>query len=171
MKKRIISLVLIVLLAASSEKIVKGEVVDKTFSPAYVRTALIPICISNGKTMTTRLIPYVYRYPDTWTITISGPGEGGKTETATYRVTQEVFDAVPLGAEFSIKQKWSRKNRSITGNLLKIRIGRVAQKNDKLPELWGSAGGGGGASIAERFSLKRRREYKRSGGRWKRGSG
>lgn len=113
MKKRIISLllaaVLIVLLAACSEKIVKGEVVDKTFSPAHVRTALIPICISNGKTTTTYFIPYVYRYPDTWTITISGPGEGGKTETATYRVTREVFDAVPLGAEFIYKTEMKPK--------------------------------------------------------------
>lgn len=47
MKKRIISLllaaVLIVLLAGCSEQIVKGEVVDKTFSPAHIRNALIPI--------------------------------------------------------------------------------------------------------------------------------
>lgn len=113
MKKRIISLllaaVLIVLLAGCSEQIVKGEVVDKTFSPAHIRNALIPICISNGKTTMTYFIPYVYHYPDTWTITISGPGEGGKTETATYRVTQEVFDAVPLGAEFIYKTEMEPK--------------------------------------------------------------
>ena len=113
MKKRIISLLLaaflILLLAACSEQIVKGEVVDKTFSPAHVRTVLIPICISNGKTTRTYFIPYVYHYPDTWTIIISGPGEGGKTETATYRVTQEVFDAVPLGAEFIYKTEMEPK--------------------------------------------------------------
>lgn len=113
MKKRIISLLLvallILLLAGCSEQITKGEVVDKTFSPAYVQTTLIPICISNGKTTMTNFVRHVYRYPDTWTITISGPGEDGKTETATYRVTQEVFDAVPLGAEFIYKPEMEPK--------------------------------------------------------------
>lgn len=107
MKKRIISLllavVLIVLLTGCAEQITKGEVVDKTFSSAHVQTVLVPVCISNGKSTMTYFIPYVYHYPDTWTITISGPGEDGETETATYRVTQEVFDAVPLGAEFIYK--------------------------------------------------------------------
>lgn len=90
-------------LTGCSKKITQGEVVDKTFSPAHVQTMLVPVFISNGKTMTTYFIPYVYQYPDTWTITISGPGEDGETETATYRVTQEVFDAVPLAAEFIYK--------------------------------------------------------------------
>lgn len=107
MKKRIISLllavVLIVLLTGCADQITKGEVVDKTFSSAHVQTVLVPVCISNGKSTMTYFIPYVYHYPDTWTITISGPGEDGETETATYRVTQEVFDAVPMGAEFIYK--------------------------------------------------------------------
>lgn len=90
-------------LTGCSKKITQGEVVNKTFSPAHVQTMVVPVCISNGKTMTTYFIPYVYKYSDTWTITISGQGEDGKTESATFRVTKEVFDAVPLGAEFIYK--------------------------------------------------------------------
>lgn len=90
-------------LMGCSKKITQGEVVDKTFSPAHVQTMLVPVCISNGKTMTTYFIPYVYQYPDTWKITISAKGADGKIETATYRVTKEIFDTVQIGTEFIYK--------------------------------------------------------------------
>lgn len=87
-------------LAGCVKKVTKGEVIDKTFSPANVQYSLVPIVISNGKAIHAYYVPYVYRYPDTYTITISGKGDGGKEETATYRVTKDVYDSVPLGAEF-----------------------------------------------------------------------
>lgn len=90
-------------LTGCSKKITQGEVVSKTFSPAHVQTMLVPVCISNGKTMTTHFIPYVYQYPDTWKITISAKGADGKIETATYRVTKEIFDTVQIGTEFIYK--------------------------------------------------------------------
>lgn len=107
LNKRIIvlyfSLILIVSLVGCSEKITKGEVVKKTFSPAHVQTQLVPLYINTGKTVTTIFVPYVYTYPDTWKITISAKGADGKIETATYRVTKEIFDTVQIGTEFIYK--------------------------------------------------------------------
>ena len=99
----LLALAFVVLLPGCAKKITQGEVIDKTFSPAHIVYRLIPIVTSNGKTSTTHFIPYVYRYPDTWTITISGLDKDGNTKTATYRVTKDVFDATPLGAEFVYK--------------------------------------------------------------------
>lgn len=111
MKRRALTLILAVLLALAflallpgcAKKITQGEVIDKTFSPAHNEYRLIPIVISNGKTSTTYFMPYVYRYPDTWTITISGQDEDGKAKTAVYRVTKTVFDSAPVGSEFVYK--------------------------------------------------------------------
>lgn len=111
MKRRALTLILAVLLALAflallpgcAKKITQGEVSDKTFSPAHNEYRIIPIVISNGKTFTTYFMPYVYRYPDTWTITISGQDEDGNVKTAVYRVTKTVFDSAPVGSEFVYK--------------------------------------------------------------------
>lgn len=99
----LLTLTFVVFFAGCEKQITQGEVIDKNFYPAHTVYRLIPIITSNGKTSTTYFIPYVYRYPDTYKITISGLDKNGKAKTATYRFTKGVFEAVPLGAEFVYK--------------------------------------------------------------------
>lgn len=97
----VLAVVLLLSLTACSSKITSGEVVKKSFTPAHSELRMIPIVISNGKTFTTIVIPYTYHYSDCWEITIAAwDEEEKKMQTATYRVTEKVYEAVEIGAEF-----------------------------------------------------------------------
>lgn len=86
---------------ATVDLITEGEVINKTFTPAHSSVQIIPIVTSNGKTTSTTMIPYVYYYDDKWEITIQDYNEDAEEmETATYRVTEEVYNSVEIGAEF-----------------------------------------------------------------------
>ncbi len=97
----VLAVVLLLVLSGCSCKITSGEVVEKNFTPAHSETRIIPLVISNGKTSHVMVIPYVYHYSDRWEITIAAwDEEEKKMQTATYRVTAEVYKAVEIGAEF-----------------------------------------------------------------------
>ena len=97
----VLAVILLLGLFGCSGKITSGEVIEKNFTPAHSEVRIIPIVISNGKSVSTRIIPYVYRYSDRWEITIAAwDEEEKKMQTATYRVTEEVYEAVEIGAEF-----------------------------------------------------------------------
>lgn len=92
-------------LCSCSEQITIGEVVYKKYNPEYTTTMVIPVTISNGKTSTVAMIPYVYHYNESWEITIRGwDEEEQEFETATYRVTEEVFETTYIGGEFQYLQ-------------------------------------------------------------------
>lgn len=85
---------------ASVDLITEGEVINKTFTPAHSSVRIIPIVTYNGKGTTT-MIPYRYYYDDKWEITIQDYNEDAEEmETATYRVTEAVYNSVEIGAEF-----------------------------------------------------------------------
>lgn len=93
--------ILSVLSGCGTRKITSGEVVEKTFTEAHTETRLIPICISNGKSIITILRPYIYHYSDRFEITIQKWNEEkSEMETATYRVTKAVYNSVEIGYEF-----------------------------------------------------------------------
>lgn len=97
----VLAVALLLVLSGCSGKITSGEVVEKKFTPAHSEVRLIPFVISNGKSVSTGIIPYVYRYSDRWEVTIAAwDEEEKKMQTATYRVTEEVYEAVEIGAEF-----------------------------------------------------------------------
>lgn len=97
----VLAVVLLLSISACRSKITSGEVVEKNFTPAHREVRLIPIFISNGKNSSTRLVPFVYHYSDRWDVTIAAWDEKEKKmQTATYRVTEEVYEAVEIGAEF-----------------------------------------------------------------------
>ena len=49
----------------------------------------------------TTLIPFIYYYNDKWEVTIQQYDDEQKEMlSATYRITEEVFDAVTIGSEF-----------------------------------------------------------------------
>jgi ABC-type glycerol-3-phosphate transport system substrate-binding protein len=102
MKRSAALLVLmLLLLVGCGERITSGEVIDKKYTEAHTTVRMVPLVMSNGKTTTTMIVPYVYHYADKWEITIrQWDADGGSEVTATYRVTEEVYDAVNLHDEF-----------------------------------------------------------------------
>lgn len=51
-------------------RITQGEVYPKGFHPVHSAVQVIPVCIFGGKTITMIMVPYVYHYPDRWSIDI-----------------------------------------------------------------------------------------------------
>lgn len=102
MKKIVVLLVLLLfILTGCGQKITEGEVVAKKYSPAHSSVVLIPIVHTNGKTSYATIVPFIYHYSDKWEITIEAyDAEKEETVSATYRVTESVYDAVEIGAEF-----------------------------------------------------------------------
>lgn len=105
MKRKIVAFIGILLffsiLTGCSKAITEGEVISKEFTPAHTQIMFIPIVHTNGKTSYTTLIPFIYYYNDKWEVTIQQYDDEQKEMlSATYRITEEVFDAVTIGSEF-----------------------------------------------------------------------
>ena len=100
-RKWIASALLLLVLTGCAGPITDGEVVKKEFDPAHTVVRMIPVVRSNGKTTSTTIIPYFYHYPDRWYIKIQQyDAKNGKMRTATYRVIEDVYNSVCVGAEF-----------------------------------------------------------------------
>lgn len=90
-----------ILLSGCQNSITQGEVIEKEFTPSHTEVMLVPLVHSNGKTSYTTLVPFIYSYSDSWKITIqSYDEETGENSTATYRVTENVYNSVEIGSEF-----------------------------------------------------------------------
>ena len=105
LKKSIICFLLLplipILLSGCQNSITQGEVIEKEFTPSHTEVMLVPLVHSNGKTSYTTLVPFIYSYSDSWKITIqSYDKETGENSTATYRVTENVYNSVEIGSEF-----------------------------------------------------------------------
>ena len=81
-------------------ELTEGEVYQKEYHEARTVVRFIPITTYNGKTTTTRLIPYLYRYPDRWIIYIREPNGDGTYTTDYYYTTEEVYNSVEIGNTF-----------------------------------------------------------------------
>lgn len=104
MKRAVLVVLVVVLLlgiSGCSGKLKSGEVIKKSYTPAHSETRIIPLVTFNGKTSNVMLIPYIYYYSEKWEVTIAAWDEKEKKmQTATYRVTKEVYEAAEIGAEF-----------------------------------------------------------------------
>lgn len=103
--KKVIAIILVAIISLSllgcASKITSGEVINKSYTEAHTQMLLIPVVISNGKTMSTILVPYIYHYSDRWDVTIQAwDAADKKMKRATYRVTEDVYNSVDIGAEF-----------------------------------------------------------------------
>lgn len=74
----VLAVALLLVLSGCSGKITSGEVVEKSYTPAYSTVRIIPLFISNGKTSRVMPIPYVYHYSDKWEVTIAAWDEKEK---------------------------------------------------------------------------------------------
>lgn len=97
----ITSLILICLLALTgcSSEITEGEVYQKEFKPEHTEVRVIPVCISNGKTVHTMVIPYTYHYPDRYIVYIKSFVDK-EWKTADYYVTKEIYEIINIGDQF-----------------------------------------------------------------------
>ena len=60
----LVCILLIVSLCGCSNAITEGEVYEKEYREEYTTVMMLPLVISNGKTTTTKMIPYFVHYPD-----------------------------------------------------------------------------------------------------------
>ena len=101
-----IVLFLVLTLTSCEDSITSGEVVTKTFKPAHTQLLMLPMSVYNGKSISTVLVPYTYYYSDSWEVTIQ---QHDKTQNkmlqATYRVAEEVYNDIEIGAEFVYSEK------------------------------------------------------------------
>ena len=90
------------MLTGCGSQITHGKVIAKDFTPAHSRVVMVPVVHSTGKSTFTTLHPFVYHYEDEWEITIQGfAADSSEMQTAVYSVSEEVYDAIELGDEFT----------------------------------------------------------------------
>lgn len=108
-RKKIISLVLIlaiciVVLCSCGNKITEGEVYEKEYREAFTTVMVLPLVISDGKTTTTTMIPYVVYYPDRYVIHIKSY-QDGEWVTEDFYVSKEVYDHINVGDMFEYNEE------------------------------------------------------------------
>lgn len=95
----LICLLLVVSLCGCSNVITEGEVYEKEYREEYTAVVMLPLVISNGKSSTITMIPYIVRYPDRYVIFIKAyQDEEWKTED--FYVSKEVYDSINIGDMF-----------------------------------------------------------------------
>ena len=93
--------VLLLVISACAPLISEGDVYAKEFRPEHTQTTLIPITISNGKSSSIMVVPYIIHYPDRWVIFIRDfDSEKNKYIEEDFFVSQAVYDQVAVGSRF-----------------------------------------------------------------------
>lgn len=86
-------------LCGCSNAITEGEVYEKEYREAHTQVMILPLIISNGKTISTIMVPYFVHYPDRYVIFIKAyQDEEWKTED--FYVSKEVYDSTNIGDMF-----------------------------------------------------------------------
>lgn len=98
-------LLIALVLCGCSQKLTQGEVIEKKFTPAHSEVMIIPMVTTDGKNTSITNVLYIYYYSDTYKITIRDYIDN-EEQTATYRVTQEVYDSVDVGNEFIYSEEY-----------------------------------------------------------------
>lgn len=119
MGKKIVFTLLIVLalimLISCSDSINEGDVYEKEFKPEYTTVSVLPMTISNGKTVTTIMVPYTIHYPDRWVIYIKAyDEETRKWITEDFYVSEEVYDSVNIGDYFVFDEDMGTRDEPYT---------------------------------------------------------
>ena len=119
MGKKIVFTLLIVLalimLISCSDSINEGDVYEKEFKPEYTTVSVLPMTISNGKTVTTIMVPYTIHYPDRWVIYIKAyDEETRKWITEDFYVSEEVYDSVNIGDYFVFDEDMGTRDETYT---------------------------------------------------------
>ena len=108
MKRAIcLALVLVLCLAvfcSCGNKITEGEVYEKEYREEFTTIMSFPLVISNGKTTTTTIIPYVVHYPERYVIHIKA-FQDGEWVTEDFYVSKDVYDTINVGYMFEYDEE------------------------------------------------------------------
>jgi len=86
------------LLAGCGRQLTEGEIVSKHHEPAQDIMMFIPIAMSCGQNCTTTMmIPYWVHDDEDWILTVTGQDEKGRTLTEDWYVTEQEYNAAPVG--------------------------------------------------------------------------
>lgn len=99
----IITIICMFMLTACSDKLTKGVVVNKEYTPATTQVTFVPQIVKVGNVHVTMQKPVSTTTPETWTIYIQGK-VGGEEVIESYKVDEAVYNALKVGDEFSYKE-------------------------------------------------------------------
>ena len=85
-------------------KITEGEVHEKEYREEFTTIMSFPLVISNGKTTTTTIIPYVVHYPERYVIHIKA-FQDGEWVTEDFYVSKDVYDTINVGDMFEYDEE------------------------------------------------------------------
>lgn len=92
-------LIMLLSLCGCSDKITEGEVYEKEYREAHTSLMMLPLVMSNGKTTTTTIVPYIVYYPDRYVIHIRAFVDN-EWVTEDFYVSEEVYNSINIGDMF-----------------------------------------------------------------------
>ena len=111
----LLSVLALIMMTSCSDSINEGDVYDKEFKPEYTTVSVLPMTISNGKTVTTIMVPYAIHYPDRWVIYIKAYDEETcKWINEDFYVSEEVYDSVNIGDYFVFDEDMGTRDEPYT---------------------------------------------------------
>ena len=90
-----------VLCLSSCNKLEEGDVVEKWYEPTHTYVALMPLIISNGKTTTTMMIPYVITDYEDWCVKIKGKYKEEERIETIY-VSRKQYECLSIGSHLKL---------------------------------------------------------------------
>ena len=90
-----------VLCLSSCNKLEEGDVVEKWYEPTRTYVALMPLIISNGKTTTTIMIPYVITDYEDWCVKIKGKYKEEERIETIY-VSRKQYERLSIGSHLKL---------------------------------------------------------------------
>lgn len=92
-------LIMLLSLCGCLDKITEGEVYEKEYREAHTSLMMLPLVVSNGKTTTTTIVPYIVYYPDRYVIHIRAFVDN-EWVTEDFYVSEEVYNSINIGDMF-----------------------------------------------------------------------
>lgn len=98
---RLLAILCCVLCLISCNKLEEGNVVEKWYEPTRRYVAVMPLVISNGKTTTTIMMPYVVTDYEDWCVKIKGKYKDEEMVETIY-VTQKQYECLSIGSHLKL---------------------------------------------------------------------
>ena len=99
--KQLLILLVCLSFVGCSNVLKEGDVVEKWHEPESVYTMLMPMTISDGKTTTTYMIPYIIQDNEDWVVKIKGTYKG-EIKTEKVYVSPQQYQCLNIGSHLTI---------------------------------------------------------------------
>lgn len=98
-----------ILCLTSCNKLKEGYVVEKWYEPTRTYVTLMPLVISNGKSTTTIMMPYVITDYEDWCIKIKGKYKDEERIETIY-ISQQQYDCMSIGDYLKLTDDCSKSD-------------------------------------------------------------